>query len=479
MQTKNTNPEFLDALRKIVGEKYVVCDSKDQKKYLADWYGRSSGNALAVVLPKTTADVQQIMALCIRHKVALIPQGGNTGLVGGALPDQTGSELVINLQRMNAIRNFDTKSKTITLEAGVILGNLHELAKEQDLEFPLTLGSQGSCTVGGILATNAGGTAVIRYGNARDLCLGLEFVTPMGEVVHSLKGLRKDNTGYDLRNLMIGSEGTLGIITAAVLKLYPVPKAKLSALVSMANVENAITFLEHTQAMANSILTGFELISDYCLQLVEHYFPQFKYPFTTSTPYCILLELSDHESEEHAFALLNQLLESALEAEIISDAIIPQSISQSNAFWSLREHIPLAQVEDGKNIKHDISLPISCIPEFLKNSQVQLEKEFPECRIIAFGHLGDGNLHFNVAAPVHEQNLESFLENKGQINTIIHDMVHALNGSISAEHGIGSHKMKDLQKYKSAVELQIMKSIKAAIDPHKIMNPEKIISGIE
>jgi FAD/FMN-containing dehydrogenase len=336
------------------------------------------------------------------------------------------------------------------------------------------MGSQGSATIGGLLSTNAGGTAVLRYGNARDLCLGLEVITAEGEIWNGLRSLRKDNTGYDLRDLFIGAEGTLGIITGAVLKLVPLPKARLSALLSLNSPSLAIQLLEYVQTKANSQLTAFELISDTCLNLVDQYFPQFAYPFSTKVPYCVLIEISDNESEEHAYELLNAILEEAFEMNLITDAIIPQSLAQSKRFWEIREHIPLSQVEDGKNIKHDISLPISKIPNFIEEAKKIILEQLPNARIIDFGHLGDGNLHYNVAAPKGE-NVDAFMKNKVVVNELIHDLVDQMGGSISAEHGIGANKAHELVKYKTPTELNLMKKIKAGLDPQGMFNPKKIL----
>ena len=325
--------QFLQELTNLIGKNNVLTDITDQKKYVSDWFGRANGKALAVVKPANPNEIASIVKLSEKYRVSIVPQGGNTGLVGGGLPDDSGHELVLSLERINKIRSLDALGKTISVDAGVILENLHQYAHEHGLEFPLTMGSQGSATIGGLLSTNAGGTAVLRYGNARDLCLGLEVITAEGEIWNGLRCLRKDNTGYDLRDIFIGSEGTLGIITGAVLKLVPLPKARLSALLSLNSPSLAIQLLEFVQAKANSQLTAFELISDTCLSLVDQYFPQFSYPFSTKVPYCILIEISDNESEEHAYALLNAILEEAFEMSLITDAIIPQSLSQSKRFW--------------------------------------------------------------------------------------------------------------------------------------------------
>lgn len=467
--------DFISDLINLIGETNTIIDKGSQKKYVSDWFGRTTGDALAIARPATPKEVAQIVQLCKKYKISIVPQGGNTGLVGGGLPDNSGEELVLSLERLNKIRSLDPLGRTIAVDAGVILENLHQFARENGMEFPLTMGSQGSATVGGLLSTNAGGTAVLRYGNARDLCLGLEVITAEGEIWDGLRSLRKDNTGYDLRDIFIGAEGTLGIITGAVLKLIPSPKAQISALLSLDSPDQAIQLLKFVQTKANSQLTAFELISDTCLQLVDKYFPQFSYPFQTKTPYCILIEISDNENEEHAFKLLNVILEEAFETSLITDAIIPQSIKQSRQFWEIREHIPLSQVEDGKNIKHDISLPISQIPDFLVRAKKLIHAHFAHARIIDFGHLGDGNLHYNVAAPS-EENPDEFMKNKLLINELIHDLVHKMHGSISAEHGIGLNKAQELIKYKNPIELNLMRKIKQGLDPSGIFNPKKILT---
>jgi len=466
--------QFIQELTNLIGKNNVLIDIADQKKYVSDWFGRANGKALAVAKPANPEEIASIVKLSAKYHVAIVPQGGNTGLVGGGLPDDSGQELVLSLERINKIRSLDALGKTISVDAGVILENLHQYTQEHGLEFPLTMGSQGSATIGGLLSTNAGGTAVLRYGNARDLCLGLEVITAEGEIWNGLRSLRKDNTGYDLRDLFIGAEGTLGIVTGAVLKLVPLPKARLSALLSLNSPSLAIQLLEYVQTKANSQLTAFELISDTCLNLVDQYFPQFAYPFSTKVPYCVLIEISDNESEEHAYELLNAMLEEAFEMNLITDAIIPQSLAQSKRFWEIREHIPLSQVEDGKNIKHDISLPISKIPNFIEEAKKIILEQLPNARIIDFGHLGDGNLHYNVAAPKGE-NVDAFMKNKVVVNELIHDLVDQMGGSISAEHGIGANKAHELVKYKTPTELNLMKKIKAGLDPQGMFNPKKIL----
>ncbi|MET0856315.1 MAG: FAD-binding oxidoreductase, partial [Telluria sp.] len=355
-----------------------------------------------------------------------------------------------------------------------ILQNIQQAAEEQGCLFPLSLAAEGSCTIGGNLSTNAGGTAVLRYGNARELCLGLEVVTPQGDIWNGLRGLRKDNTGYDLRDLFIGAEGTLGVITGAVLKLFPLPESTLTALVALASPRDALSLLNLMQDRCGASLTGFELMSDYCMQLVATHFPQLPKPFVQRHPHYVLLEVSSSESEQHAVALMEGGLEQAVELDLADDAVLATSSAQSRALWQLREHIPLAQAAAGKNIKHDISLPASNIADFIDSTNARLQQAFPQCQVVCFGHLGDGNLHYNVAPPDGEPH-EQFLANQAAISRIVHDSVDACQGSISAEHGIGALKRDDLARYKSKVELDMMRAIKAALDPLGIMNPGKVL----
>lgn len=463
-------------LRQVVGDAYVSFNPSEHERYVTDWFGREAGVAVAVVRPRCAEEVAAVVACCHRHSVSIVPQGGNTGLVGGALPDASGRQCVLSLERLNNIRSIDPAGKVITVEAGVLLAQVQNAASSEGLEFPLSMGSEGSCTIGGVLSTNAGGTAVLRYGNARALCLGLEIVTAEGEILNGLRPLRKDNTGYDLRDLFIGAEGTLGIITAAVLTMVPAPKAKLSAFVALESAEQAVALLDLVQAEVGPLLTAFELISNTCLQLVANYFPQMAYPFAQSTPFAVLLELSDHESEEHALTSIERVMERAIERGLATDVLLPQSLAQSKKFWDIREHIPLSQVQDGKNVKHDISLPISKVPLFLAQAERLIASLHPGARVIAFGHLGDGNLHFNVAAPL-GQPIETIFQNKVAITDAINELVSSLNGSISAEHGIGKMKVQDLARFKSDVEMRLFRKIKQSLDPQCIFNPGKILQN--
>ncbi|QGZ42845.1 FAD-binding protein [Pseudoduganella flava] len=465
---------FLDRCRAIVGAGFVLDTPGDMAPFLRDWRGRFTGAARAVLRPGSVDEVAQLVRACADARVPIVPQGGNTGLVLGSVPDAGGTAVVLSLTRLNRIRAIDAVNRTITVDAGAVLQHVQQAALDAGCLFPLSLAAEGSCTIGGNLSTNAGGTAVLRYGNTRELCLGLEVVTAQGELWSGLRGLRKDNTGYDLRDLYIGAEGTLGIITGAVMKLYPLPKASITALAALPSPAHALQLLSLAQDRAGASLTGFELISEYCLELVATHFPQLPRPFATTHPQYALLEISSNESEAHGVALLEGTIAAAIDAGIVVDAVVATSVAQSRGLWALREHIPLAQAADGKNIKHDISLPVSTIASFIAHTEPLLQQAFPGCRLVCFGHLGDGNLHFNVAPP-HGIGHEAFLANQANVNRLVHDTVVAYGGSISAEHGIGALKRDELARYKSPVELNLMRAVKAALDPHNIMNPGKIL----
>ena len=466
--------DFLAACRELLGDTHVLTEAGDMAPFLTDWRDRFTGVALAVLRPGSVEQVSAIMRACSQWAIPVVPQGGNTGLVLGSIPDASGTAVVLSLARLNTIRQIDPVNRTITVDAGCILQTIQEAATAAGCLFPLSLAAEGSCTIGGNLATNAGGTAVLRYGNTRELCLGLEVVTPQGEVWSGLRGLRKDNTGYDLRDLYIGAEGTLGVITGAVMKLYPQPKASITALAALPSPGHALRLLSLMQDHCGASLTGFELMSHYCLQLVAEQFAQLPRPFAQPHGQYVLLELSSSQSEVHAIELLEASIGAALENELIEDAVVASSVAQSEGLWQLREHIPLAQAQAGKNIKHDISLPISRIADFIAVTDVALEAAFPGCQLVCFGHLGDGNLHYNVAPPAGMTDRD-FLANQDAINRIVHDQVHGFGGSISAEHGVGALKKADLARYKSPLELQLMRAVKQALDPQNIMNPGKIL----
>ena len=465
--------DLLDALRAAVGERNVLAEG-DLAAWEQDWRRRVRGRSLAVVRPGNTEEVAAVVRACAAHDTPLVPQGGNTGLVGGSITDDSGTQVLLSLARMNRVRAIDPANLTMTVDAGCVLQAVQEAATAQGLLFPLSLAAEGSCTIGGNLATNAGGTQVLRFGNARELCLGLEVVTATGEVWNGLSGLRKDNTGYDLRDLFIGSEGTLGVITGATLRLYPRPAAVCTALAALPTLEAATGLLQLAQARLGAGLTGFEVMNEFSLDLVRKHFSQLAQPLPPA-PWVVLLEQSDTESEAHARGLFESLLEQALEQGLITDAAVAESLEQSNAMWHLRESIPLAQVEEGPNIKHDISLAVSRIPAYVAETDAALARAFPGIRLVNFGHLGDGNLHYNVQAPLGTAAADFLRDQEHAVNKIVYDAVTAHDGSFSAEHGIGSFKREELRERKSPVALSLMRAVKGALDPHNLLNPGKML----
>ena len=456
-----------------VGPAFVLHDG-DLSAYEVDWRKRYQGRALAVVRPANAGEVAAVVRACAAHGAGVVPQGGNTGLVGASIPDQSGTQVLLNLGRLNRIRAVDVANLTMTVEAGCVLQVAQEAAAAHGLLLALSLAAEGSCTIGGNLATNAGGTQVLRYGNAREQCLGLEVVTAQGELWSGLSGLRKDNTGYDLRDLFVGSEGTLGVITAATLKLVPQPAARVTAMASLTSLESAVALLQLALARLGPGLTGFEVMNQLSLDLVRRHFPQLGQPLPKAL-WTVLLEQSDSESHDHAAQQFEALLETALEQGLIADAAVASSLEQSKTMWQLRESIPLAQALEGPNIKHDIALPISNIAEFVATTDAQLQRAFPSSRLVNFGHLGDGNLHYNVQAPVGITPADFLSDHEAAVNAIVYDAVSQRGGSISAEHGIGALKRDELVKRKSAVALGLMRAIKQALDPHNLMNPGRML----
>jgi FAD/FMN-containing dehydrogenase len=465
--------ELLAALRAAVGDGHVVTEG-DLSAWELDWRKRFRGKALAVVRPGTSAEVAAAVRACAAHGTGIVPQGGNTGLVGGGVPDGSGTQVLLSLSRLNRLRAVDKANLALTAEAGCVLQAVQEAASAQGLLFPLSLAAEGSCTIGGNLATNAGGTQVLRYGNARELCLGIEVVTAAGELWDGLSGLRKDNTGYDLRDLFVGSEGTLGIITAATLKLFPQPAAKMTALAACGTMEHCVALLGRAQQRLGAGLTGFEVMGEFALVLVARHFPQLPRPLP-GAPWTVLLEQSDGEGEAHARSLFESLLENAIEDGVITDAAVAESVAQSKALWHLRESIPLAQAEEGLNIKHDISLPVSRIAAFVTETDAALQQRFPGARLVDFGHLGDGNLHYNLQAPEGAVPDEFLAAHEEAVNALVYDAVLRHGGSFSAEHGIGALKREDLAQRKPQVALQLMRSIKQALDPRGLLNPGKML----
>ena len=464
----------LSALAAVVGVEQVLAEG-DLSAWEQDWRRRWRGRALAVVRPGSTAEVAAVVKACAAHGVSLVPQGGNTGLVGGGVPDGSGTQVLLSLQRMNRVRAIDSANLAITAEAGCVLQAVQEAAAAQGLMFPLSLAAEGSCTLGGNLATNAGGTQVLRYGNTRALCLGLEVVTADGEVWDGLSGLRKDNTGYDLRDLFIGSEGTLGIITAATMVLVPQPAAITTAMAAVASMRDAVALLELSRARLGAGLTGFEVMGRFALDLVAKHFPTLPRPLPAA-PWTVLLEQSDNEGQEQARTRFEALLGDALERGLIQDAAVAESLAQSQGLWHVRESIPLAQSEEGLNIKHDIALPVSAIPDFVEQTDAALQAHIPGVRLVNFGHLGDGNLHYNVQAPVGGDAQRFLAEQEHAVNGIVYDAVQRFGGSISAEHGVGELKREEIVERKSAVALELMRRIKLALDPQQRLNPNRVLA---
>ena len=464
---------LLETLRSAVGAANVLTEG-DLTAWELDWRKRWRGRALAVVRPGSTAEVAAVVRACAATGTAIVPQGGNTGLVGGGVPDASGTQVLLSLQRMNRVRAIDEANLTLTADAGCVLQATQEAALARGLLLPLSLAAEGSCTLGGNLATNAGGTQVLRWGNARELCLGLEVVTAAGQVWDGLSGLRKDNTGYDLRDLMIGSEGTLGIITAATLKLAPLPAATTTALAACADLAQCVSLLKLARARLGAGLTGFEVIGSHALDLVARHFPALPQPLP-GAPWTVLLEQSDTEGLARARERFEALLGAALELSVIGDAVVAESLAQSQALWQLRESIPLAQAEEGLNVKHDISLPVSAIPEFVASTDALLRRRFPGVQLVNFGHLGDGNLHYNVQAPAGSDGQRFLDDNERRINTLVFDALVPYGGSFSAEHGIGTLKRDELAARKSPVALQMMRAVKAALDPLNLLNPGRVL----
>jgi FAD/FMN-containing dehydrogenase len=464
---------LLQALAAAVGQAHVLTGA-DAAPYLTDWRRRYVGAALAVVRPANTVEVAAVVRLCAQARAPMVPQGGNTGLVGGGTPDASGDAVVISLQRMKRVRAVDVANDTLTVEAGCVLQEVQQEARRHGRLFPLSLAAEGSATIGGNLATNAGGVQVLRYGNARDLTLGLEVVLADGEVWDGLRGLRKDNTGYDLKQLFIGAEGTLGVITAATLKLYPLPAAQMTALAATPSLAAAARLLERARAAAGAALTAFEVMGRVTLQHAVETLPALRAPLPLSQPWYALLELSDTEGEQHATALLERILAEALDAGDLVDAAVARSIAEARALWALREGIPEAHARRGGNVKHDISLPVSSIAEFVESTNAALRSRFAWIEPIVFGHLGDGNLHYNMGT-VAGTPIDLAFAHEKDINDLVHDAVHARGGSISAEHGLGQLKREAITRYKGGVELALMRRLKQALDPLGLMNPGKVL----
>ncbi|MAL78385.1 MAG: hydroxyacid dehydrogenase [Sneathiella sp.] len=463
----------IEKFRAIVGEKNVITEAADMQAYVTEWRDKFIGRARAVVLPKSTEEVAEIVRIAAEMKTPLVPQGGNTGLVGGSIPFMGADEVILSTRRMNKVREVDRLNGTLTVDAGCILADLQQVAEENGFIFPLRIGSEGSCQIGGNISTNAGGVQVLHYGNTREQVLGLEVVLPDGRIWDGLTGLRKDNTGYDLKQLFIGAEGTLGIVTGAVVKMYPRPKYQQVALAAVPSVDAAIEFLGLARAMSGDQVTAIELIPRICVDMVVRHVPNFTDPMPARYDWHVLIELSSSATPDLA-GLMERILAAAFEQEIVLDAIVPASDAQQQKLWQLREEISAAQKPEGGSIKHDISVPVSRYADFIREADIAVRKIVPGFRSVAFGHIGDGNVHYNPLQPV-DMDKEVYLSHWEEVSRAVHDIAVRMRGSISAEHGIGRLKADDLVHYKPAVEIDLMRRIKKALDPDGIMNPGKLL----
>jgi FAD/FMN-containing dehydrogenase len=467
------DPALLDRFATIVGDAYALRAETDIAPYVREHRGLYPGRTPLVLKPGNVEEVSRILKLATETKTPVVPQGGNTGLVGGQMPHATGDEIVVSLSRLNRIREIDPLSNTVTVEAGVVLEMLHRAVDDADRMYPLSLASQGSCQIGGNLSSNAGGTAVLAYGNTRELCLGVEVVLPSGEVFDDLRKLKKDNTGYDLKNLFVGAEGTLGIITAAVLKIFPKPRGREVGWAGVSSPEAALALLGLASELAGSNLTAFELLGKTPLDFTLA-FANAVPPLSGDWPWHVLVEISSGRSPEDARELIETILSEGIEKGLVGDAAIAESLGQANAFWALRENISEAQKPHGASIKHDISIPVASVPEFIARAAVAVEGVSPGARVVCFGHMGDGNLHYNVSQPV-GADPKAYLALYKPMNKAVHDIVRDLQGSISAEHGIGQLKRDELLATAPPVGIDLMRRVKAAFDPAGIMNPGKVL----
>ncbi|MBI0163208.1 FAD-binding oxidoreductase [Bartonella sp. M0283] len=466
--------KLIERFIEIVGVNHALVDQGVISSYLVEQRGLYHGRTPLVLRPSSPKEVSEIMKLASATGTPIVPQGGNTGLVGAQQPDESANEIIVSMERLNRIRSIDVEGNLALVEAGVVLHTLQEKVDEKGRFFPLSLGSEGSCQIGGNLSSNAGGTDVLAYGNTRELCLGLEVVLPDGRILDDLRYVKKDNSGYDLKDLFIGAEGTLGIITAAVMKLFPKPQGKAVAYAGMKSPEKALELLLLAQKKAGSMLTGFELMAKVGMEMSLNYVKGARAPLERESEWYVLLDLSSSHSDGEANNTMEDILSDALQQGIIEDASIAQSVSQQKEFWRLREDMSPAQKLEGGSIKHDISVPIASIPDFISEAAKIIETISPGARIVCFGHMGDGNLHYNVSQPVGADK-QAYLSLWGEMNHRIHTLVMSYNGSFSAEHGIGQLKRKELVAFKSPVALSLMRSIKQLFDPKNIMNPGKML----
>ncbi len=466
--------DVLQRLKEAVGPKGWISDPHDIEPHLVEPRGLYRGRTPLVLRPATTEEVAAVVKICAEAGVGVVPQGGNTGLVGGSVPDERGDEILLSLGRMNAVRTIDPENDTITVEAGCVLADVQAAAVAADRLFPLSLGAEGSCQIGGNLSTNAGGTAVLRYGNARDLVLGLEVVLPDGSVWDGLRGLRKDNTGYNLKQLFIGAEGTLGIITAAVLRLFPTPREVQTALAGVADPRAAVALFRHARDAAGEALSACELVPRIGLDFVLRHVAGTRDPLAEPHPWYVLLELAAFSESAGLRKTLESLLADAAGKGLVRDATLAASAEQAQGLWRLREAVSEAQAPEGGSIKHDVAVPLSRVADFIVEASAAVEERLPGIRPVAFGHLGDGNIHFNLSQPMGADR-EAFLARWDEFNLLVHDIVMKMGGSFSAEHGIGRLKREELMRYKSPVEVALMRRLKAALDPKGIMNPGKVV----
>ena len=466
----------IDRLKQALGSGGWIDDARDMAPYITDMRGIYAARTSLVARPNSTDQVAAVVKICAEAGVGLVPQGGNTGLVGGSVPRESGADILLSLGRLNKVRDIDPANNTITVEAGCVLADIQAAAAGAGRFFPLSLAAEGSCQIGGNLSTNAGGTGVLRYGTARDLALGLEVVLPDGRLWDGLKGLRKDNTGYDLKQLFIGAEGTLGVITAAVLKLFPEPREVRAALAATPDIEAAMALFARAREAAGECLTAVETLPRIAIDFVLRHLPECRDPLAEPHPWYVLIELTATSRAADLDATLEGLLVAAMEAGEVSDATIAANEQQVRALWRLREGIAEVQKYEGASIKHDVSLPLSRVADFITEASAAVEARLPGIRPIAFGHLGDGNIHFNLVQPVGADG-EEFLKLREEFYRLVHDIAEAMGGSFSAEHGIGRMRRAELEHYRPAVELDLMRKIKAALDPQGIMNPGKLVDG--
>jgi FAD/FMN-containing dehydrogenase len=473
--TPAASSQAVAELASLLGADCVRADASELAPLLIDHRGLYHGSAAALILPHSVAQVATTLAFCNERRIGVVPQGGNTGYCGGATPDQSGAQVIVSLRRLNRLRNVDALNYSLTAEAGCLLAQVQQAAERADRLFPLSLGSEGSCQIGGNLSTNAGGTSVLRYGMMRELVLGLEVVLADGRVLDTLTSLRKDNTGYDVKSLFLGAEGTLGIITAATLKLFPAIHSTATAWVAVESVRTAVELLSRLRSHSGDRVSSFELIPRLAVELTVQHVPPAVDPLPGAYDWYVLCELTSPRAGEPLATLLEEVLAEAHAAGLVQDAVIAQSGREADNFWFLRENIPRAQRLDGASLKHDISVPVGALPQFVEQAAAWIASHVPEGRLIAYGHVGDGNLHFNL-----NQNrripADKFLARGPDVQRAIHDMVQEFGGSFSAEHGIGQLKVAELERYAPAVELELMRAIKHAFDPNGIMNPGKVLS---